>query len=111
MSDFNSPPSPGPIETTNRKGALAAFVIGVGLIVFNHWSAINSQCYYPFIIYFCPLLAMIGLGGIIDPRIMDAMGAEGKSYPMRFKVLGIAFALAGGVFALYLAKFVYVMGS
>ena len=54
---------------------------------------------------------MIGLGGIIDPRIMDAMGAAGKSYPMRFKVLGIAFALAGGVFALYLAKYVYVMGS
>jgi hypothetical protein len=55
------------------------------------------------------VFAGLGLGGLIYPPILYAVGPKGRDFPWWLKGLGLFFALLGIGASFVLAKFVYRM--
>ena len=111
MTNSNEPlpPAPDKIGTAlpNRMVALLVAVFAGGLLALNHYEAMNDGKVYMMIVFLMPLFFLLGIGGLIDPRIIWSIGPKGQHFPMRIKVIGGLLAIAGMLVSAYLALGVY----
>lgn len=86
-----------------------ALASAVGLVV-NHFMAGSQQAVSLMILCLAPLGLFLGVGGIVEPKIVWSLGKYGKQLPMKYKLIGGALAAAGVVVTLLLVFFVYPLG-
>lgn len=89
-------------------GGLAA-ASAIGLLV-NHWLAESQSTVRLMILCLGPLTLLLGLGGLVEPRILWSMGKYGQHLPIQYKVIGVALGAAGVALTLILVFFVYPLG-
>jgi hypothetical protein len=87
--------------------ALAALV---GLAV-NHVAGPMPTIGRLLILCFGPLGLMLGIGGLIEPKIMWAVGKYGKTLPGIYKISGALLVAAGVIITILLVVFVYPLGE
>ncbi|MCW3051713.1 MAG: hypothetical protein JWN14_883 [Chthonomonadales bacterium] len=86
------------------------FAVGAGVcLVLNHYEAMNSGKIYMWILFIAPMIFFLGVGGLIDPRILWSIGQHGRHFPTRIKLVGGMLAIAGLIVSAYLALGVYRM--
>ena len=111
MTNSNEPLPPAPNNTggapPNRMPALLVVVVAGGLLALNHYEAVSDGKVYLWLIFMAPLFLFLGIGGLIDPRILWSIGPKGQHFPMRIKVIGGLLAVAGLLVSAYLALGVY----
>jgi hypothetical protein len=90
-----------------RGAALIFFLIGAGGLLANEVSADIKGKLCLAILLCCPLLLSIGVGGLIDPRILWSVRAEGRLYPRPVRVVGGVLGLAAIAATAYLALVAY----
>jgi hypothetical protein len=73
----------------------------------NHWVFVSDQEYYVALVALGPLTAMIGLGGLVEPRLIMAIGVHGKALPFRLRLAGHLLVFAGLATSVALVFFVY----
>jgi hypothetical protein len=95
----------------------AAFIIAMGLIAFgvNHFAVVHMQRLYPQLIMAGALCVVMGLGGLVAPRLMDfrrpAASSRSGARPGTGRALtsigtAILFILGLGLW-FYIWKYVY----
>lgn len=82
----------------------------VGLIL-NHWLAESQLVARLMILCFGPLGLFVGLGGIVEPKIVWSVGKYGAHLPLKYKLIGGTLAAAGVAVTLVLVFFVYPLGQ
>ncbi len=78
-----------------RKLALALIVGSAGMLAFNHYEAVESEEVYLAIVFIAPLMLMLGLGGLVDPRVVWAIGKYRNLVPPWPRRIGAALVAAG----------------
>jgi len=94
-------------ETPTRGKALVAVLITGVALIGNHLYAMDSGKIYLWIVMIAPMILFLGLGALIDPRIMHSISGKGQHFPMKIKVIGGVLAVAGLLLSAYLALGVY----
>ena len=79
-------------------------------LLLNHFLADSQQVVRLMILCFGPLGLFVGLGGIVEPRIIWSVGKYGAHLPLKYKLIGGGLAAAGVVVTLLLVFFVYPLG-
>jgi hypothetical protein len=93
-------------EAPNRWPASFLIPIGAGGLAFNYFFAFARSEVRFLVLLACPLLLTMGLGTLLDPRILWSLRAEGRIYPWSVRALGGLLALAGlaiGVLLIFVA--------
>jgi archaellum biogenesis protein FlaJ (TadC family) len=90
-----------------RGKALLIAVIGAAFLVINHWSATNEGKVYMWFVFMGPMFLLLGLGGLFEPRLAQAIGDKGRHFPAHIKFIGGILALSGLLISAYLALGVY----
>ena len=102
-----------PLENVPPHGRLIAVGLAaagaIGLLL-NHWLAESQNTVRLLLLLLCPLALFLGLGGIIEPKILWSMGKYGKLLPIKYKLLGGVLGAAGVVVTLILVFYVYPLG-
>ncbi len=82
-------------------GCLTLAGVGLGLAVIIAISAADSTL--PLLMAFSPIMICLGLAGLIDPRVLDAVtGRRGTSWPVYLLAVAAGFGgLAIGVGAVF----------
>lgn len=81
-----------------RVFALLVLTVGVVGLGYNEWR-VQAAHRILLIALFCgPTVALLGLLGLADPRVVRALGPRRREYPWPVRVLGLA-ALALGLAA------------
>ena len=57
-----------------------------------------------------PIALFVGVGGLVEPRIMWAVGKHGRDLPVVYKVIGGALGACGLLVTVLLLVFVYRLG-
>jgi len=81
--------------------------IGAGLLAINHFSAARDGAIWIFILFLAPMFTLLGLGGLVDPRILWSIGPRGKLLPKGVRLLGAGLAVAGIAVSAALILLVY----
>lgn len=81
----------------------------VGLIV-NHWMAESQSTVRLMILCLGPMALFLGLGGIMEPKILWSVGKYGQSLPVKYKIIGGVLAGLGVLVTLALVFVVYPLG-
>lgn len=82
----------------------------IGLLL-NHFMAESQTVARLMILCLAPLGVFVGLGGIVEPRIVWSIGKYGAHLPLKYKLIGGALAAAGVIATLFLVFFVYPLGQ
>ena len=90
-----------------RRTPLISFLIGVFALAFNHYLKMSDGKGHLLLTLLGPLLVFMGLGGLIDPRVMWSLRAQGRMYPWRVRGFGAMLAAASVAVAAYLVLYVY----
>lgn len=93
------PPSPA----RARLQALFTIALSFLLVIFNHWSILHEHRYYLKAMFGAPMIMMVGVFALFEPRIMSRHLPVGKTYPksvLLLTLLAMAIGLAAG-YALY----------
>ena len=85
---------------------ILALVAG-GLLAWNHSNSMHGGEGSLAIVLFAPLFLLLGIGGLVDPRLAWAIGPRAQHFPMRIKVIGGFLAVAGLAVSAYLSLGVY----
>ena len=75
--------------------SLTIAFIGFVLAAVNHRTVINERNFYPMLLLFGPVCVLIGIGGAIDPRILNQTEVEPARAVTMFRAISIALVLAG----------------
>lgn len=94
-------------QEMTRGKALLMVLLGAGCIAGNHWLATSEGKVYFWLVFMGPLILLLGIGGLFDPRISQSIGPRGKYFPVHTKVIGGVLALCGMLISAYLALGVY----
>ena len=79
----------------------------IGLVV-NHFLGVEAQgAARLMILSIGPIAFMIGLGGIVEPKILWALGKYGDHLPFKYKVIGGILGGIGLLLTLVLVFLVY----
>jgi hypothetical protein len=81
----------------------------MGLLL-NHFAVERNSVASLLILCLAPLGLFVGLGGIVEPRVVWSIGKYGKHLPAKYKVIGVALAAAGVVVTLLLVFLIYPLG-
>lgn len=107
MTNSNVPltPEPGVPETAPPTRMVSLLIVGVtgGVLAVNHYNAMDSGKVYLWAILLAPMLFLLGIGGLFDPRIALSIGPKGQHFPLKIKVIGGLLAVAGMLVSAYLA--------
>ena len=87
-----------------RGVAALCLVVTVAAFVWGYSQFIDGHL-VPRAVFVCPVAAVLALGGLVDPRILSAMGPHGKSMPVSLRIIG--FTLFGVGAALSLGLFLW----
>lgn len=85
-------------------GMMAA--AAVGLLV-NHFLNDSLSVARMMVLALAPACLFLGIGGIVEPKVVWAVGKYGEHLPFHFKIIGGLLAGAGVVVTLVLVFFVY----
>ncbi len=77
--------------------AALAILGGFALLAINHFSVIHQRVLYTKAVYGGPMIMMVGLFALFEPRIMTRHLPMGKSYPKSVLILTLL-AMAIGAF-------------
>src|SRR5687768_5094934 len=81
----------------------------LGLIV-NHFMAGSQSAVNLMILAIGPMGLLLGIGGIVEPKVIWALGKYGEHLPLKYKVIGGALGVAGVLVTLLLIFVVYPLG-
>lgn len=87
------------------RGVAALCLIVTGAAFAWGYSQFIEGLAVPRAVFVCPVVIVLALGGLVDPRIMSAMGPHGKAMPAGLRV--IAFVLFGVGAALSIGLFLW----
>ena len=90
-----------------RTTAAVLATVGAVAIAANHAAYVFDDSFYVALLVLGPFMAAIGVGGLVDPRLLAAIGRHGKDLPLRFRIAGHLLALAGLASSAALFFFVY----
>lgn len=97
-------PPNGRLISAGMAGAAA-----IGLLI-HHFSAESHNVARLLILGLGPLALFLGLGGMVEPRIVWSVGKYGKHLPAIYKVMGGSLAALGVAVTMLLIWFVYPVG-
>ena len=86
------------------------FAAAVGLLL-NHFLAGSQNIVKLMILCIGPIGLFLGIGGILEPKILFAVGKYGKHLPAIYKVIGGMLGTLGVIVTILLLVFVYPLGS
>jgi hypothetical protein len=93
-----------------RLVAAGMAVAGAFGLLLNHFLPNPPTVGRLLLLLFGPLALFLGLGGIVEPKIVWAVGKYGKDLPAVYKVIGAALAAIGVAVTIVLVLFVYLPG-
>ncbi len=86
-----------------------AVASAVGLAV-NHFAVQAQGIGGLFILCLGPLAFFLGIGGVVEPKVVWAVGKYGKDLPAVYKIVGGTLAAVGVAVTILLLVFVYRLG-
>jgi hypothetical protein len=95
------------VQTFGRGGPAICAAIGAGLLAVNHLSIERDGAFRFGILFLAPMFTLLGLGGLVDPRIFWSIGPRGQVLPTAVKVVGACLAMAGIAVSVALIFLVY----
>ena len=93
----------GPKWRPTRKLAVAVAVGSAGVLALNHYKAVESGEVYLVGVFLAPLVLMLGLGGLVDPRVLWAIGKYRHLVPPWPRRAGAVLVAAGLAMSAFLA--------
>ncbi len=94
-------------HSPKRTWAYVAIVVGVAGLACNHFVASVRGQMALMILTLCPFLVSMGIGGLIDPRIIWSIRAEGRIYPWWVRAIGGFLAVSSIAISAVLILVVY----
>jgi hypothetical protein len=88
-------------------GLAAAAAIG---LLANHFTMESQNVVNLIILCLCPIGFFLGIGGMVEPKILWSVGKYGKHLPAIYKVIGGALGAMGVVVTVLMLLFVYRLG-
>lgn len=88
-----------PTPAQGRKQALLSIALGLLLLIMNHYFAVHEGHYWQKAVFGGPMVIMVGIFGLFEPRIMSRHLPVGKTYPITvllLMLLAMAIGVAGG---------------
>jgi len=90
-----------PVDLTKkgRRDAVICIFGGFLLLGMNHYFAVHDHTYYQKAVFGGPMIIMVGLFGLFEPRIMSRHLPIGKTYPLSvllLMLLAMAIGVVGG---------------
>jgi hypothetical protein len=85
------------IRSRGRIHALISIALGFLLLALNHYFAVHDHTYYPKALFGGPMIIMVGIFGLFEPRIMSRHLPTGKSYPSSVLLLMLLAMAIGAV--------------
>jgi hypothetical protein len=86
-----------PMRRSGRLHALL-MVVGAGLVGGFEWYTLTTENkFYPKLLAIFTGLLLVGLIGLVEPRIIVALGRQRESVPPKFRTLGFVIAVIGGL--------------
>jgi hypothetical protein len=73
----------------------------VGLGIDEWMSAFGGEVYLIAILA-CPTMVLLGLGGLVDPRVLWSLGPQRRGFPVGVRVAGSALLVLGLACSVYL---------
>lgn len=92
-----APIDPEKIRTSGRRQAVICIVLGLATLVVHHYFALRDHEYYPKIAFGMPMIIMVAIFGLFEPRIMSRHLPIGKTYPKYVLLLMLLAMAIGGV--------------
>ncbi|HEX4145852.1 MAG TPA: hypothetical protein VHY91_20270 [Pirellulales bacterium] len=71
------PEQHAPDRPVSRWAALVALLIGALALVFNHLAFARSKQFYPLAVIVGPMILMLGVAGLVNPRVLRRMELPG----------------------------------
>jgi hypothetical protein len=96
-----------PEQAFDRKIPAIIFIATSLLLALHHWYATTEGEIYVFVVFVVPMFWALGLGGLIHPPLVFAIGSKGRHLPASTKAVGFLFALGGLVAGYFLATRLY----
>jgi hypothetical protein len=106
MRNESSQPLP-PNGRLISAGMAAAAAIG---LLINHFMIGHQNVGKLMILALGPIAFFIGIGGIVEPKILWSVGKYGKQLPVIYKLIGGALGAVGVAVTFFLLLFVYRLG-
>ena len=102
-TSHGNPKSDRELPAYGRLISLATFAVGLVCIILNHvlWQMQDST--YLALLILGPFVMMLGLGGIVDPRIAFSLGKYGTHLPWYFKLIAVVLGIVGAGLSIMLA--------
>jgi hypothetical protein len=88
-------------------GMAAAGAFG---LVLNHFLPASQTVGRLLLLCLGPIAVLLGIGGVVEPRIVWAVGKYGRDLPVVYKIIGGALGIAGLAVTILLFLFVYRLG-
>jgi hypothetical protein len=90
------PVDPEKIRRSGRRQAVICIAIGLATLAGHHYLALRDHEYYPKIAYGMPMIIMVAIFGLFEPRIMSRHLPVGKTYPKYVLLLMLLAMVIGG---------------
>ncbi|HJW96065.1 MAG TPA: hypothetical protein VJ901_20825 [Thermoanaerobaculia bacterium] len=81
----------------DRRDAVICIALGLVTLAVHHYWALRDGHYYPKIAFAMPMIIMIGVFGLFEPRIMSRHKPIGKTYPTYVLLLMLLAMTIGGI--------------
>ena len=94
-------------EEFGRGRPLASLALTIALIVGHHMYGMSQGEIFPSLLLFFFFVAGMSVAGCLYPPAFYALTKYGAHLPMRFRVIGGLFALAGSALGLYVLITIY----
>lgn len=89
-------------------GMTAAAALG---LLANHFMADSQNSVSLMILALAPIALLLGIGGIVEPKVIWSLGKYGTHLPFKYKLVGGVLGVLGLVVSLVLVFFVYPFGN
>jgi hypothetical protein len=90
-------PQRAPSPAQGRRQALLAIALGFGTLALNHYFVVSDHTYYQKAAFLAPMVIVIGIFGLFEPRLMSRHLPIGKTYPKSVLLLMLLAIAIGGV--------------
>jgi hypothetical protein len=97
-------------DPAGLRGRLAPLIIAVlsgGILAANHVFFLHQGKTILVIVLLAPMFLLLGVGGLVDPRLLWSIGPAGRELPLGIKLIGVGIAVAGLLVSAFLMFAVY----
>jgi len=96
-----------PAGLCGRLAPLVVAVVSGGILAANHVWFLHQGRTMLAIVLLAPMFLFLGVGGLVDPRLVWSIGPAGRELPLGIKLIGVALAVVGLVASAFLMFAVY----